>query len=142
VLGGYAVIYYGYRRTTDDFDVWIAPGRENAERVSRVMQLFAGFPASQVKPSLFQQEGKVFIFGREPTRIDVLTSPSGLDFDACYERRNIVRWDGVPVSLLALEDLRANKTASGRAKDIDDLEHLPLSMAQSKRSKKRRRRQE
>ena len=28
LLGGYAVIYYGYRRVTDDLDLWVAPMKE------------------------------------------------------------------------------------------------------------------
>src|SRR5678810_1250600 len=73
VLGGYAVIHYGYRRTTDDLDVWIAIDPDNAAKVARVLRKFGGFPSSNVKPSLFQQVGKVFIFGREPVRVDILT---------------------------------------------------------------------
>src|SRR5712675_2385387 len=87
LLGGYAVIHYGYRRVTDDLDVWIAIDNNNAEKLSQVLQKFGGFPASKVPSSLFQQTGKVFIFGREPVRIDILTSPSGLDFDECYARK-------------------------------------------------------
>jgi hypothetical protein len=125
VLGGYAVIHYGYRRATDDLDVWITTKPDNAQRVSRVLQRFGGFPAAKVKPSMFAAPGKLFIFGREPVRIDILTGPSGLDFDTCYARRNVVDWDGVMVPLISFADLRRNKKASGRAKDVADLEHLP-----------------
>jgi hypothetical protein len=141
VLGGYAVIHYGYRRVTDDLDVWIAVRPDNAERVSRVLQRFGGFPPSKVKPSMFAALGKVFIFGREPVRIDILTSPSGIDFDACFSRRNVVNWDGVKVPLISFEDLKQNKQASGRAKDLADLENLPPeSPTQGKKSRAGRRR--
>lgn len=125
VLGGYAVIHYGYRRATDDLDVWVAVRADNAERVSRVLRLFGGFSAKTVKPSMFTEPGKVFIFGREPVRIDVLTGPSGVEFDACYARRNVVDWDGIRVPLISFDDLKQNKLASGRAKDIADLQNLP-----------------
>jgi predicted nucleotidyltransferase len=124
VLGGYAVIHYGYRRATDDLDIWIAIDLENARKVSTALQRF-GFSAGKVKPSMFQAKGKVFIFGREPIRVDILTSPSGLDFPEAYARRKVVNWDGVQVPLISLEDLRTNKRASGRAKDLADLENLP-----------------
>src|SRR5438128_2686283 len=65
VVGGYAVIHYGYRRAIDDLDIWIAIDPANTERVSQVLQDFGGFPAARVKPSLFRVTGKVFIFGRE-----------------------------------------------------------------------------
>jgi predicted nucleotidyltransferase len=145
VLGGYAVIHYGYRRTTDDLDIWIAIDPDNARKISRVLQEFGGFPPSKVKPSMFQVHGKVFIFGREPVRIDLLTSPSGLDFAASYARRNMVDWDGLQVPLISFEDLKANKRASGRAKDLADLENLPPSWPrnasrQPRRASERRKR--
>ena len=125
LLGGYAVIHYGYRRVTDDLDVWIAVDRENAERVSQTLREFGGFSPGQVKARMFLSAGKVFVFGREPVRIDILTAPSGLDFEACYSRRNEVLWDGVKVPLISFDDLKRNKKASGRAKDVADLENLP-----------------
>jgi predicted nucleotidyltransferase len=138
VLGGYAVIYYGYRRATDDLDIWITVEPENARKVSAVLRQFGGFPASKVKPSMFQERGKVFIFGREPVRVDILTAPSGLDFDTSYERRNTVDWDGVKVPLISFEDLRANKRASGRPKDIADLDGMPPTWPLESRSKRKR----
>jgi len=135
VLGGYAVIYYGYRRATDDLDIWIAINPENARKVSQVLRKFGGFPAAKVKPSMFQTKGRVFIFGREPVRIDILTTPSGLDFKEAYERRKIVNWDDVKVPLISFDDLKTNKRASGRAKDLADLENLPPKPRSSKRKR-------
>jgi len=124
VLGGYAVNYYGYHRTTGDLDIWIAVDEENARRVSTVMQQF-GFSAQSVPPDQFLERGKVFRMGRPPVRIELLTDPSGVDFEACYSRRIIGELDGVPVSLIALPDLKVNKRASNRSKDLVDLENLP-----------------
>jgi predicted nucleotidyltransferase len=133
LLGGYAVNYYGYHRATDDLDIWIALDKENAARLSEVMRKFGGFRASDVPPSLFLQKGKVFVFGREPVRIDILTGPSGIDFQECYARRQETTWDGVRVPIISLEDLRANKKASARAKDLADLEVLPTQLGSSSR---------
>lgn len=143
VLGGYAVNHYGYHRATDDLDIWIAIDPENTERVSMALQEFAGFPPSKVKPSMFRQRGKVFIFGREPARVDILTEPSGVDFEACYARRKTVVWDGLKVPLISFEDLRTNKRRSGRAKDLADLDNLPTTPIRrakgTKRSKRKKR---
>ena len=76
MLGGYAVIHYGYRRATDDLDVWIAVDPENAGRIAKVLREFGGFPSEQVKPSMFLERGKVFIIGREPVRIDISHRPA------------------------------------------------------------------
>src|SRR5438046_2380499 len=87
IVGGYAVNFYGYHRSTEDMDVWIAVDSDNATKLSMVLQRFAGFPASQVRPSIFKQMGQIFRFGRVPFRIDVLTNPSGISFQECYARR-------------------------------------------------------
>jgi hypothetical protein len=137
LLGGYAVNHYGYRRATDDLDVWIAVDLENAERVSRTLQQFGGFSAAKVRPSMFLAEGKVFIFGREPVRIDVLTAPSGVDFEKSYARRKDVNWDGVTVPLISIADLKLNKKASGRPKDLADLENLPPDSASEHTAKQK-----
>ena len=120
--------------------MWIAVDPENSQRLSKVLQAFGGFPASKVKPSMFLQKGKVFVFGREPLRIDLLTSPSGIDFEESYTRLNVVTWDGIKVPLIAFEDLKRNKRASGRAKDLADLDNLPPKWPwkPSKPSKRRR----
>ncbi len=123
LLGGYAVNYYGYNRTTGDLDVWIAVDPENAAKLSAALQQFA-FSADAVPPALFLEHGKMFRFGRKPVMIEILTNPSGVDFVACYVNRVTATLDGVEVSLISLEDLKTNKLASARPKDIDDLQHL------------------
>jgi hypothetical protein len=138
VLGGYAVIHYGYRRLTDDLDIWIAIDPINTAKVAEVLREFGGFASRAVRPSLFQVKGKVFIFGREPVRVDILTSPDGLDFEASYGRRNVVFWDGVEVPLLSFEDLKTNKRLSGRAKDLADIENLPNAPIKPQKRKRRK----
>ncbi|HSU66136.1 MAG TPA: DUF6036 family nucleotidyltransferase, partial [Tepidisphaeraceae bacterium] len=138
LVGGYAVIHYGYRRTTDDLDIWIAVDPANARRVSRVLQEFFGFPAEKVPETMFRERGKIFMIGREPSRIDLLTAPSGIEFAACYRRRQRVIWDGIRVPLLSLEDLRKNKASSGRPKDLADLDNLPKAATNRRPRKKRR----
>ena len=125
LLGGYAVAHYGYECVTKDIDVWIAVNETNVARRSAALQSFGGFTPESVAPSMFLEAGKVFAFGREPVRIDILTGPDGVDFAACYGRRHDVIMDGVKVPVISLTDLRANKLASGRTKDLADLEHLP-----------------
>ena len=50
---------------------------------------------------------------------------SGVRFDECYANRIRDTIDGVEVTLLSLPDLKINKQASGRHRDLDDLDHLP-----------------
>lgn len=63
--------------------------------------------------------------GHFPLRIEITTAISGVIFDECYSERVEDVLDGVGVSLISLRDLKINKRASGRHKDLTDLEHLP-----------------
>ena len=63
--------------------------------------------------------------GVPPVKIEILTSASGVDFEECYAERTLDILDDVNVNIISLRHLKANKKASGRHKDLNDLEHLP-----------------
>ncbi len=124
LVGGYAVGYHGYPRATGDMDVWIAVSEPNAQKAAIVLRDF-GMPEEDVSKRLFLERDKVVRMGVPPVRIEVITGASGVDFAECYSRREVIEIDGIPVNFISLEDLKENKRASARHKDLDDLEHLP-----------------
>ena len=124
LIGGYAVGYYGYPRATNDLDIWIAVHPQNAERLVTVLQAF-GFPTSDLFANIFLNEEDIIRIGVPPMRIEIIPSISGVDFDTCYAERIVDTIDEIQVNLISLEHLKRNKKASGRFKDLDDLEHLP-----------------
>ena len=123
LVGGYAVGYYGYPRATADMDVWIDRTPENAGRVVEALRAF-GFSPEAVSADLFLAENQVVRLGVPPLRLEILTSISGVTFTECYPQRTRAVLDGVEVALISLPHLRVNKAASGRPKDLDDLQHL------------------
>jgi hypothetical protein len=123
LVGGYAVGYHGYVRATADMDIWIRRDRENAERVVEALQAF-GFGVSELKPELFLSSERVVRMGVPPMRIEILTSISGVEFDDCYASRIEEKWEDGTVRIISLAKLKQNKRASGRLKDLSDLEHL------------------
>jgi hypothetical protein len=58
-------------------------------------------------------------------RIEILNSISGVDFNECFQQRVIDEIDGIEVNIINLKQLKINKQASGRHKDLDDVENLP-----------------
>lgn len=124
VVGGFAVAIYGYPRATADLDIWIRQRRENAERVVACMREF-GFDAPNLTPELFDNPDMLLRMGVAPLRIELLTSIDGVDFEDCaaHVERHLV--SGVTVPVISLAHLKINKRASGRAKDLADLDHLP-----------------
>ena len=125
LIGGYAVGYFGYSRATADIDIWIAINPDNARKVAEAISEFFGFPVEEATPALFLQENKIARMGVPPFRIEVLTTISGVQFEECYADRIIDILDGVEVNLISLDHLKVNKQASGRLKDLNDLENLP-----------------
>lgn len=124
LVGGYAVGYHGYSRATADIDIWIAINSVNAHKVAQAIHEFLGFEVEGATPELFLQENKIARMGVPPFRIEVLTTISGVRFEECYAERVVDTLDDVEVPLISLKHLKVNKQASGRLKDLNDLEHL------------------
>lgn len=124
LVGGYAVGYYGYPRATIDIDIWIERSEENAQKVVTMLEEF-GFTDADLKSDWFLLDNKNFRMGMPPNRIELLTGISGVKFSDCRERGIAAEIDGIPVVVIGLEDLKKNKAASGRNKDLEDLRNLP-----------------
>jgi len=126
VIGGYAVNYHGYPRYTKDIDIWIEMSLDNANRMIQALQEF-GFASVDLQPQDFMVSDQVIQLGYPPNRIDLLTTPDGVDFATCYAARLEIEIAGVLVNFIDLENLRVNKRASGRLQDLADLENLEAS---------------
>ena len=126
VVGAHALAVHGVPRATQDLDVWVDPTRENAERVWEALIRF-GAPIADLDISQddFVRPETVIQIGLPPNRIDVLTGITGVrDFDVAWADRteHVVGGDAIP--FLGRETLVANKRATGRLKDLADIEAL------------------
>lgn len=125
VVGAHALSLYDAPRTTGDFDIWIGPGRTNAERVYRALQRFgAPTEALGVGVDELAEGGNVIQVGLAPRRIDLLTELSGLDFESASRRIVLREMEGLAVPFIGKDDLVRNKRATGRLKDLADIERL------------------
>ncbi|MCC7152009.1 MAG: nucleotidyltransferase [Rubrivivax sp.] len=122
VVGGYALAAHGHPRYTGDIDFWVRPTAENLGRLLAALQDF-GFGSLGLALEDFSPDTVVQL-GQPPRRIDLLTTIDGVEFDACFARRERVVLAGVPLHIIGLEDFKTNKLASGRLKDLADLESL------------------
>ncbi|RYD48563.1 MAG: hypothetical protein EOP83_26350 [Verrucomicrobiaceae bacterium] len=124
IVGAYALGLHGRPRNTGDIDFWIEMSTENATRVVAALHEFFG-PMPEIQPENFLSDDLMSQFGIEPMRIDILNSISGVEFAAAHSRRVEIDYSGIRIPFLSLSDLRANKLAAGRHKDLADLENLP-----------------
>ena len=125
IVGGYAVAAHGHPRYTKDLDVWVRVDRENAHRIIDALGDF-GFGGLGLAAEDFLDDDAVVQLGREPQRIDLLTFVSGVEFDLAYTNRVTVRMGGLDVPVIGRAELRVNKLATGRLRDLADLEDLGM----------------
>ena len=123
IVGGYALAHHGVPRYTGDMDIFVKPDKENALRILRALNDF-GFGSVGLKEADFRNSNKVVQLGYPPVRIDIITSISGLAWDDAHKGRVKGKYGDVQVSYIGRDHFILNKRASGRKKDIADLEAL------------------
>ena len=121
LVGGWAVGIYGTPRATKDIDFLIATDDDNIHNLLVVLRKF-GTP--EIDKSVFQEKGNVFRMGRSPVQIDIINDASGINFEDCYKNRNIIKVDEIDISVISKDDLIKNKRASGRHRDLADIESI------------------
>lgn len=125
VVGAHAMAVHGVPRATGDLDVWIDAAGANVDRAWQALLHFgAPIDALGVSRDTLATPGMVVQIGVPPTRIDLLTEISGVDFSRAWPTRVIHQVAGLSVPFIGRADLIQNKRAAGRAKDLADLEIL------------------
>lgn len=124
IVGAHALGVHGIMRSTKDFDIWLRPDPQNAQRIWRALARF-GAPLSDVTPADFEKPGLIFQIGVPPDRVDLMTSISGVPvFEEAYKNRVEAEMDGIKVAVIGREEMIRNKWASGREHDITDAKNL------------------
>lgn len=122
IVGAYALALHGRPRATGDLDVWI-DATPNPERVMRALAEF-GAPLSDVTREDFSREGITYQIGLPPGRIDILTERTGIQFDEARSGRMRRGFGDIEVDFIGKDAFIRNKRATGRAKDLADIEGL------------------
>jgi hypothetical protein len=104
VLGGYAVALHGYPRYTKDIDIWIEMSSLNAYNLIKALEGF-GFGSLGLTIDDFLTPDQVIQLGYPPNRIDLITTPDGVEFQTCYLSRIEVKIDDIIVNFIDLENL-------------------------------------
>ena len=123
VVGGYALAAHGHPRYTGDIDIWLNPIDANIARLLDALKEF-GFGALDICREDLTKPESVIQLGYPPSRIDLLSSIDGVQFDHCYATRFVLNVDGLDMPVINIADFRANKLATGRLKDLADIETL------------------
>ena len=125
VVGAHAMAVHGVPRATGDLDVWIDPAAPNPSHAWRALLDFgAPVAALGIDEGDLTTPGTVVQIGVPPRRIDLMTSVSGLAFEDAWPGRVLHRLGDLEVPFLGRADLVRNKRATGRSKDLVDIETL------------------
>jgi len=123
LVGAYALAAHGAPRATGDLDLWVRPSTENAQRAWRALVRF-GAPLENLQPADLSTPGTVIQIGREPRRIDLLTTIDGVEFDQAWNVKMEIKIDGMTIPVIGRDEFLRNKRATGRLKDLADAERL------------------
>lgn len=129
IVGGEAVIFYGVIRLTGVIDIFYEISNENVLNLFNALNKFWYYNIPGIKDnSVFFNEGIIVQFGFPPNRIDLINTIEGIDFEKCWINRKVVQHlfnnNNFNLFYISLEDLIKNKKASGRIKDLLDVENL------------------
>jgi hypothetical protein len=123
IVGGYALALHGAPRYTGDIDVLIAPSVENATRLLTALTDF-GFPVDRLSAEQLTDPGRMLQMGAEPVQIHVMSAIDGVTWDEAWAGREMARCGSRDLPFLGREEFVRNKRASGRLKDLADIEAI------------------
>ncbi len=123
VVGAYALAVYGLPRATGDIDLWVNNSLDNTSKVWSALEKF-GAPLEQLNRKDLEEPGVVYQIGVVPNRIDIMTSIDDVEFEDAWNRRFIVKVEGLDIPVLSREHLIKNKRAVGRPQDLVDVDYL------------------
>jgi hypothetical protein len=124
LVGGMAVILHGYVRTTGDMDVWVNRTKENYQKIAEAFSDFGMSLFDMTESNFLSDRFDVWSFGVSPVKIELLTTVKGLNFDEAFKNAQFYTEEGISIRFLHLNNLIQSKRASGRHKDLDDIDQL------------------
>lgn len=123
IVGGYAVAWHGYPRFTKDLDIFYRRTKGNVHRLKKALVGF-GFSEADLPDKSFEESGNMVTFGVEPSRVDLLNTIDGVEYDDAKENIQRGRYGDIEVNFIGVRDLLKNKESTRRTRDKADIEEL------------------
>ncbi len=123
IVGGYAIAFHGAPRYTGDIDIYVKPDHLNAQNIMTSLDKF-GFGFFGLTVEDFKYPDNVVQLGVPPVRVDIITSITGVSWEKAFSGRVEGKYGDIPVYYIGRKEIILNKRATGRKKDMSDLEAL------------------
>jgi len=125
LIGGYAVIYYGYERGTADMDIWLKPTNENRDKfIDAAMEHGISVETAKALKSMDFESAKVLTIGNRPSQIDFLTKVQGLTYDEADKKKRMFPLKDKFIPIIQYNHLIIMKMITGRPQDKIDVDML------------------
>jgi uncharacterized nucleotidyltransferase DUF6036 len=124
LVGGMAVILHGYVRGTGDMDIWVNKTKENYFKLAKAFHEFKMPVFDMTEEKFLSNEFDVWSFGISPVKIEIMTAVKGLEFNEAFKKAQYYDDNGLLVRFIHINDLITAKRASGRYRDLDDIQQL------------------
>lgn len=126
VVGGYAVNFHGYERTTSDLDLWVKSTNDNMQKIySAIIEM--KFPAVAAVQILKFDLSKPFLFhiGEKPNDVEVFNHINNVTYEEAELHKIVFNEnENLQVWFISLRDLIVNKMTTGRLQDAADVDIL------------------
>jgi predicted nucleotidyltransferase len=132
LIGGYALGVHGVIRATSDIDFLYRRTKAVVRRLCAAMDSF-GAPSEVIDEVALMTPEIVTQFGVPPYRIDLLNAIDGVTFEEVWAGATTITVQGQPLRVIGVKELRTNKAAAGRRKDVEDVRKLGRRTARKKR---------
>ncbi|HBG27338.1 MAG: hypothetical protein A2Y10_13620 [Planctomycetes bacterium GWF2_41_51] len=123
VVGGFALAFHGAPRFTGDIDLLVKPDVENAKKILAALNDF-GFASLNFTEADFLKLENIIQLGYPPFRIDIIMSITGVDWQTAANGKVAGKYGDVDIFFLGKQEFIVNKKASGRLKDLADIEAI------------------
>lgn len=123
IVGGHALAFYGAPRFTGDLDICVGTDPGNARKVIAGLDEF-GFGSLGLTADDFSDPDTVVQLGYPPVRVDIMTSITGVGWDEIQKGKVAGDCGGARAFYIGRKEFVVNKRATGRRKDLADLEAL------------------
>lgn len=125
IIGGYAVIYHGYERTTGDLDLWLKPDNDNRDNFIKALDDHGVVKNQLGKVSTLDfNSNQALHLGEKPNQVEILTFCRGLNFEEALKSGETIKIEETNISILSFDHLIETKMLLGRPQDLADIDKL------------------
>lgn len=123
IVGGYALAFHGAPRTTKDIDILIYSSADNIKRIIQALEQF-GFSALEIEHEDLARPYAIIQLGYAPVRVDIVNEIDGVKTEDAINTAVLGKFGDIAVPFLCRDVLIENKRATGRPRDLADLQDL------------------